>query len=334
MATLTISADLIHKTYGAQLIGTLVATFLSGMNTPQTIVYFRVYHDDVMRLKALVAVIWGLDIIHTAFLWSNLWLSLIIKFGQVSSIIAIPKLYIVPGAAVVSSTMVFIVHMFYVHRIFRFSHQNYWITTPIVILVLGEMAWAVGGVVILYASLRDDINLYHLNVTQWTFYLGTISAAVSDIVIMVWITLVLALNGGLTIASSLNNVIDQLILYTFETGILTAFMAIAMMIAWLTEQRTNIYLCLFMAFPKVYATTLLGLTLMVAMRLNTRYYLRRDHDSQSCQGHNTAIRFANRSESTNPSMLSMQSAEVSTATQHQHIHVDVAKSVWIDNEIR
>ncbi|KIL62183.1 hypothetical protein M378DRAFT_166027 [Amanita muscaria Koide BX008] len=126
---------------------------------------------------------------------------------------------------------------------------------------------------------------------------------------------------------SLNSVIDQLILYTFETGSLTAFMAIAMMIAWLTEQRTNIYLCLFMAFPKVYATTLLGL-------LNTRFYLRRDHGSQSGQGHNTAIRFANRSESTNPPMLSMQSAEASTRIQHQHINVDVAKSVWIDDGIR
>lgn len=126
---------------------------------------------------------------------------------------------------------------------------------------------------------------------------------------------------------SLNNVIDQLILYTFETGILTAFMAIAMMITWLTDQGAEIYLGLFMVFPKVYATTLLGL-------LNTRYYLRHDHDSQSGQGHNTAIRFANRSESTNPPILSLQSAEASTATQHQHIHVDVVKSVWIDNEIR
>ncbi|KIL62182.1 hypothetical protein M378DRAFT_802156 [Amanita muscaria Koide BX008] len=91
MATLTISADLIHKTYGAQLIGTLVATFLSGMNALQTVVYFRVYHNDIMKLKALVAVIWGLDIIHTAFLWSNLWLYLIINFGQVSDIGAVPK---------------------------------------------------------------------------------------------------------------------------------------------------------------------------------------------------------------------------------------------------
>ncbi|KIL62184.1 hypothetical protein M378DRAFT_129101 [Amanita muscaria Koide BX008] len=120
MATLTISADLIHKTYGAQLIGTLVATLyvssffcyldtqtfhyqysLSGTNTLQTIVYFRVYHDDVMRLKALVCprcsrrdwLIYssGLDIIHTAFIWSNLWFYLIINFGQVSGINAVPK---------------------------------------------------------------------------------------------------------------------------------------------------------------------------------------------------------------------------------------------------
>ncbi|KAM6497795.1 hypothetical protein JOM56_005743 [Amanita muscaria] len=220
---------------------------LSGMNTLQTVVYFRVYHDDIMRLKALVAVIWGLDIIHTAFLWSNLWLYLIINFGQVSDINAVPKPYIAPGAVVVSSTMILVVHTFYVQRIFRFSHRNYWITTPVVILVLGEMACTVGPVVILYGY--EDFSQFIDHGYKWTVSLGSISAAVSDIVIM---------TDNST--ESLNSVIDQLILYTFETGSLTAFMAIAIMITWLTQQRTaEIYLGLFMAFPKVYATTLLVL---------------------------------------------------------------------------
>ncbi|KAM6497792.1 hypothetical protein JOM56_005740 [Amanita muscaria] len=323
MTTLTISADLIHKTYGAQLIGTLVATFLSGMNTLQTIVYFRVYHNDIMRLKALVAVIWGLDIIHTAFLWSNLWLYLIINFGQVSAISAVPKPYIAPVSVIVTTAMILIVHMFYVQRIFRFSRRNYWITTPVVILLLGEMACTVGAVVILYRY--EDFSQFIDRGYKWTFSLGSISAAVSDIAIMV--ILLVLLRSSRQQSTSLNGVIDQLILYTFETGSLTAFMAIAIMITWLTQQRTaEIYLGLYMAFPKVYATTLLVL-------LNTRHHLRRGQGSQNGQGHNTAIRFAYPARRSDPT-LSMQSAEASTGVQHQHIHVDVSKNVWVDDEIK
>ncbi|KAM6497791.1 hypothetical protein JOM56_005739 [Amanita muscaria] len=265
---MTILTDLVHKIYGAQLVGTLVATFLSGMNTVQAVVYFRVYPEDAMRLKALVATIWGLDIIHTAFLWSDLWLYFVINFGQVSGIYAVHKPYIVPGAIVVSTTMILIVQIksssgsltsditrFYVHRIFRFSHRNYWITTPIVILVLCEMSGTIGAVVILYGY-QDTLSFINRGY-KWTFSPGSISAAVSDIVIMV--VLLVLLRSNRRHSTSLNNVIDQLILYTFETGSLTAFMTIVIVIAWLNERFTEIYLGLYVSLPKVYATTLLGL---------------------------------------------------------------------------
>ncbi|KAM6497790.1 hypothetical protein JOM56_005738 [Amanita muscaria] len=242
------------------------------MNTVQTIVYFRVYPEDTMKLKALVATIWALDIIHTAFLWNDLWFYLITIFGQVFDIDTIQGIgpETVPGAIVVTDIVVLIVHLFYVHRIFRFSHRNYWITTPVFILIICEVVCAIAAVIMPYRY-QGVLTLLNSGYT-WIFSLGFILAAVSDIVIMG--VLLVLLWSSRQHSLSLNNVIDQLILYTFETGSLTAFMAIAIMITWLTEQHTDIYLSLFMSFPKgkcqsciwscidsslVYATALLGL---------------------------------------------------------------------------
>ncbi|KIL63319.1 hypothetical protein M378DRAFT_164612 [Amanita muscaria Koide BX008] len=45
---------IIAKTYGAVLLGSLIATFLSGMNTLQTILYFRLYPKDSVIIKTSV----------------------------------------------------------------------------------------------------------------------------------------------------------------------------------------------------------------------------------------------------------------------------------------
>ncbi|KAM6497780.1 hypothetical protein JOM56_005728 [Amanita muscaria] len=203
---MSILTDFIHNTYGAQLVGTLVATFLSGMNTVQTVVYFRVYPEDT------VTAVWGLDIIHTAFLWSDLWFYLITSFGQTFEIDVIHKPDIVPGAIVVCSILVLIVHMFYVQRIFcRASLQNF-------------------SRLFLHVTQFHNFLGFIDSGYAWIFSLGFIFAAVSDIVIMVVLFVLLRFSRQRSIRPSLNNVIDHLVLYTLETGSLTAFMAIAIMI--------------------------------------------------------------------------------------------------------
>ncbi|KAM6497259.1 hypothetical protein JOM56_007732 [Amanita muscaria] len=106
-------------------------------------------------------------------------------------------------------------------------------------------------------------------------------------------------------------------------GSLTAFMAIARMIAWLTAQDTYIFLALYMSLAKVYAAALLG-------SLNTRYHLRHGRCPQRSHDQ-SIIRVAN--PIYNSERTTMQASEAPTEIQHQHIHVDVTKSVWIDDGI-
>ncbi|KAM6489376.1 hypothetical protein JOM56_015277 [Amanita muscaria] len=78
--------SIITKTYGALLLGSLTATFLSGMNTLQTILYFRLYPKDSITIKASVSAVWSLDIIHTAFIWVAVWTYFIVNIGQIEKI--------------------------------------------------------------------------------------------------------------------------------------------------------------------------------------------------------------------------------------------------------
>ncbi|KAM6489373.1 hypothetical protein JOM56_015274 [Amanita muscaria] len=113
----------IAKNHGAVLLGALVATFLSGMSTVQTVIYFRLYQKDPIILKTSVISTWSLDVIHTAFIWVVLWSTFIESFGQESEIDVIQN--------------------FYLYRIFRVvpsqatvSGRNYWIIMPIFLTMM------------------------------------------------------------------------------------------------------------------------------------------------------------------------------------------------------
>ncbi|KIL62932.1 hypothetical protein M378DRAFT_165219, partial [Amanita muscaria Koide BX008] len=119
----------------------------------------------------------------------------------------------------------------------------------------------------------------------WMISLGFIFAVAADIGIMITLFVLLRLSRQQSI--SLNNVIDQLILYTLEIGSLTAFMAIAIVITWFTMRRNAlIFLAIYVSLEKAYAIAFLG-------SLNTRYQLRRSQNSQNSHGQNMATRVQN-----------------------------------------
>ncbi|KIL60877.1 hypothetical protein M378DRAFT_902601 [Amanita muscaria Koide BX008] len=297
-------SQLMGNTYGAFLIGSLVATFASGMNALQTILYFRLYSEDPSKLKALVAVVLCLDIAHTGLLWDTLWYIFIEHFWNPYQIDVIPKPLLVPGTVIVGSTTRFIVHLFYLHRIFNLSHRNYWVSVPNLILILGDMGGTVAIIVIMYryrllSQLSDSSD-------AWMLSLGFIFAVAADIAIMMTLFVLLRLSRQQSI--SLNNAIDQLILYTLEMGSLTAFMAIAIMITWFKRQNSLVFLAIYLTLEKAYAIAFLG-------SLNTRYQLRRSQNSQNSHGQNMTNRVQNL-------VSSSERADISPNTELKNGRID------------
>lgn len=76
----------IPTAYGVLLLCSVLASFLSGIDSVQTIVYYRIYPGDRMSLKALVAAMWFFDVVHTSFIWAGIWFYFIQSFGNIGAI--------------------------------------------------------------------------------------------------------------------------------------------------------------------------------------------------------------------------------------------------------
>ncbi|KAM6492678.1 hypothetical protein JOM56_012402 [Amanita muscaria] len=269
-------SEFMNNTYGALLIGTLVATFVSGMNALQTILYFRLYPEDTVTLKALVAAVMGLDIAHTGLLWADLWFFFVENFGNAAQVNQLHlrkpnRPLVVPGAILVGMVIAFIVHMFYLRRVFdpigtigsqcpSLVHAlRLEFNTRLMINEAGldprlHCVFVLIAKVYKYQLLSD----FSASGDAWLLSIGFSCSAAADIAIMACLFVLLRASRKRSI--SLNNAIDQLILYTLEMGSLTAFMTIAIMITWFVQrnQISLVFLALYLSLAKAYACAFLG----------------------------------------------------------------------------
>ncbi|KAM6489375.1 hypothetical protein JOM56_015276 [Amanita muscaria] len=247
------------------------------MNALQTILYFRLYPEDTIRIKALVTAIWILDVIDTAFTWVTMWWFFIENFGQMPEINPEQNPEFLPGVFVLTFINTLVAHMFYLRRIFSLSHQNVWIITPVLILSLCRVG---SGIVNIVVSLNfQSLSQFLASGFQvkWVLFLSLVFTAATDFAIMVTIIALLWLGRRQSI--SLGNVLNQLVLYTIEAGVLTTFTAIAVVIAWRVQEHSLTFFAISLFLPKVYAATLLG-------SLNLRYQLRHTRNPQISQDWN------------------------------------------------
>ncbi|KAJ3710673.1 hypothetical protein C8R42DRAFT_372136 [Lentinula raphanica] len=228
----------ISRTFGALLIGSLSASFLSGAVTIQSLVYHKLYPTDEAALKILVLAIWLLDACHTGFIWASQWEYFIAFYGNEGKIDYIPTTLALSIAT--TGILTFLVQSFFAHRIF--------------------LSAATTGTMLHYRSFiqfRDNV--------RWLFTLGLALSSMVDI----WITssLFILLKRSKLEGGSLDGVIDTLILYTFETGSVTCAATVVSMICWIVIPTELIFMALHFVIGKFYATSLL-------VTLNTRRGLR------------------------------------------------------------
>ncbi|XP_006458725.1 hypothetical protein AGABI2DRAFT_134390 [Agaricus bisporus var. bisporus H97] len=260
-------------TYGALFLGGFFASILSGLVALQVLVYFKLYNNDARHLKALVLIIWVLDMFHTALVLAGLWDYLIKNFGLSDRIDTIP--WTLSGTVAVTGILTCIVHFFYSGRIFKLSRQNYYIAVPICTLAVCRLvsASATTAEMVLTGSFHEFRSKFY-----WLFTLGLGLSSVVDIIITC--SLFVLLQTSRTTNFDLNAIIDSLILYAFETGSLTAAGTVLSMICWLTMSNNLVFMGLHFVIAKLYANSLL-------VTLNTRRGMRRARAGSA--GHSTPV---------------------------------------------
>lgn len=249
-------AATVENTYGALLLGAFLACCMSGIVTVQTFLYLKLYPKDSARTKFMVGAVWLLDTLHTCLIMASIWNYLIPHFGDIPRVDFIP--WTIAVSIAVTAILTIIVHCFLARRIYRLTMNDLRITAPILILAVLRLcsACATTSEMIRLKSFREFSHHF-----RWLFTLGLALSCSVDVLITV--TLWHKLRTSRTGSLGMDNIIDSLILYTFENGSLTCAGTILSMIFWLTMSYNRLFLGLHFIIAKLYANSLLA-------TLNTR----------------------------------------------------------------
>ncbi|KAF9225135.1 hypothetical protein BS17DRAFT_579720 [Gyrodon lividus] len=258
----------VPTTYGALLVGGFVAAALSGIVTLQSFIYVKLYPHDIRQTKAIVGVVWLLDTAHTSLVCASIWIYLIENFGDTTKIDVIPRTLAMTVALTASpwrvfsspalipfaqAILTFIIHCFFAHRIHKLSRRDWRITVPL-------MAFAFLRLCSASITTAEMIHMKTFSSFKakfrWIFTLGLALSCFVDIMIAGF--LCYSLRSNRKASSSMDRVINSVILYTFENNSLTSAATVVSMVCWLTMPTNLVFMGLHFVIGKLYANSLLA----------------------------------------------------------------------------
>ncbi|GLB41396.1 hypothetical protein LshimejAT787_0906110 [Lyophyllum shimeji] len=298
---------------GALLIGVFVALGLSGVVAVQTILYYKLYPADPLRVKALVMFIWALDLAHSSLSCSSIWTYFVKFYGHPDTLDYVPIELAL--TIVFTALLTFFVHGFFVHRIHLLSKGNWYLTVPFIIMVAGRLGAAAATSVELVQL--KSLSAYKDNY-GWLMTMGLTLSSVVDIFITG--CMFVMLRRSRTRSMSLDQVIDSLILYTLEIGSLTTAGTIISLITWLAMGTSLVFMGLHVLIAKLYANSLLA-------SLNSRHELRRTRQSSH------EVMAVDLSSSRRRDTVGYSAQYETSDIQLQHVQINVEKSVTYDADL-
>ncbi|KAF7327912.1 hypothetical protein MKEN_00371200 [Mycena kentingensis (nom. inval.)] len=261
------SAPDIPTTLGSMLLGGFFASLLTGVVDLHTMRYYQTYKSDPAGVKALVASVTALDVMHTALIWAANWEYLIGNWGRTDKVDYVP--WTISLTVIITAMVTFLVHCFFAHRIFLLGKRNWYMATPVVLLALLRL---VSAAVSTYELLHYKSFALFVENADWIFTMGLSVSSAVDVVItglLFWLFRYNRPESG-----HLTHVLDKLTLYAFETGGLTCLAVVVSLICWLTMPDNLVFLGLHFAIGKLYAISLL-------VTLTTREAIRRGRSTTS-----------------------------------------------------
>ncbi|KAF9475340.1 hypothetical protein BDN70DRAFT_254416 [Pholiota conissans] len=217
MSIFGIHLDL-NPSYGVYLIGTFISNILLGATCVQTYLYFRAFKDTLL-IKSTVFVLLILELMHGASSMGSLYHYLIGKF--LDPLALTTTIWPINITFTITGSIVLVVHVFYAVRIYYVSGKQLPIPVFIAALSLGNFAL---GLVLTVKLFQNPfvVNLRGIrdNLAKAIF----ISAAIDDFLIAA--TLTYYLNRARTGIKQTDKIIDKLMIYAINNGILTSITGI------------------------------------------------------------------------------------------------------------
>ncbi|KAH9175033.1 hypothetical protein EDB89DRAFT_2067183 [Lactarius sanguifluus] len=260
-----IASPEVIKLASPRFFGAVFNWGLYGVLCVQIYTYSYNFPMDGRPIKFLVYFVFLVETIQTALTGADGYYWFVAGFGNVEHL---KNSHFFPiDVSVVGTIISFIVQGYFCYRIWVLNKQTSWICWIIAVAAVTQSAAAIWSI---------KPFLVEKSATPKTaIYLWAISSALADILIAVAMTLLLK-----KATSSFSSfVLIRVVRLTIETNTLTATLAIAILVLYVTFPNEVYYVYASAIFGKVYSNTLL-------VSLNNRIYLR-DHQSHE-HGDNTS----------------------------------------------
>ncbi|EGN96802.1 hypothetical protein SERLA73DRAFT_184964 [Serpula lacrymans var. lacrymans S7.3] len=232
------------------LCGTLATMFMYGIICMQAFFYIQNYASDKKRLKILVASIWCLETVHTALSIHFVEHYLILNFYNPEALEYV--VWSMSVTYIVGFVIAFSVNLCFIWRIWLLG-KSLWISSCLVILATIRFGFGVGNCSMslrytLWAVFRDRV--YPTMVAGWVLSVLADSAIAC--------ALCCYLHAHRTGIRRTDSIINRLLLYTINTGAITSFFAVLVIIMFLAIPDTQAFVAFVQVQSKLYAVSLLA----------------------------------------------------------------------------
>ncbi|KAA1465968.1 hypothetical protein DENSPDRAFT_876138 [Dentipellis sp. KUC8613] len=259
----------LDATFGAMFIGVIVAATLWGVTCLQTWSYYRDYPTDPWTIKLLVLAVLVSDTVHQILITHSLYEYLITNYFNPTYLSKINRTLLIE--VFFNGFTAILVQSFFILRIYRLSNRNLWLVIPITILALAQLsvvfAYTARGLEMTFFTELDEIKGLTMSINSTT--------AATDISIAV--VLCALLHNSRTGFRRSDNMINKLMIFAVNTGLLTSIDAICSLTFVAAMPDKFIYICFFFNLGRLYSNSLMG-------TLNARKMLRGTTNEETMSG--------------------------------------------------
>ncbi|RPD62053.1 hypothetical protein L226DRAFT_535433 [Lentinus tigrinus ALCF2SS1-7] len=315
----------LDPTMGPLLLGVIVCAVFYGVSLSQVYYYYTRYPRDPLYMKLLVAAVCTTDTIHQGLISHSIYWYLITTYGDVTALSRLSSTIIIE--VIFQAFTGLFVQSFFAARIYKLSGKKVWLVVPVVLMIAAEFS-----VSIAYAARGLQLETFAELVEVKALSLSiNIFAAAGDVVIAFILCTILQFSK--TGFERSNLLINKLILFSVNTGLLTSICACISLITILALPDTFVYIFFFFMIGRLYANSLMA-TLnarkglrdgssaapdtSVSLRdlhpshANTAAFSKRDHNSSA----GIAIRIDTHKESRHDAELEYQSTKYGSSDKH------------------
>ncbi|TDL25235.1 hypothetical protein BD410DRAFT_632307 [Rickenella mellea] len=239
-------APTLGNTMGALFIGLLVSVLLFGIICLQAYNYYQKYPEDRAYVK--IAFLLVVNAINAALLSEGMYHYLIRNFANFA---ALGPYWSTNVYSFLNSFITWMCQLFFAYRVWRVSHGNYFLTGGIICLTCTHLAFGTKTAITAFKTQNPgDLN----NAVLVGMTLG--SALACDILITA--SLCFFLNTKRTGFGRTDSLINNLILYSVCTGLVTSLFAIINITVFFSMRTNLIHLGIYVLMGKLYTTSLLA----------------------------------------------------------------------------